>query len=503
MKMEREILKVEELVDAFASGKLIPCPKKPVNKRVLMRTVHAWKLDTEKEHNQVRAFFQRAVAWSDAQMRLFIDSVLRGYQVPLIYLRKLPDSQGYEIIDGQQRINALYGFMTGERVIERHEITKAADSAGVNVRYDHISPLFNPEKSREFPDWMRKEECPWAGTVFNDPNPKKRLPEKYQKQFRETKITVSIMTEASDDEAAALFTRLQGGSALTTMEKLDALPGQFCGYVRQVGGKFPTEWPKHPFVEKFVPTPRTDRGQVRQLVAQTFALFLSRRSFLEKGIGEKPFCSVGGAALDECYRAHTLIEADTVERFVQILNNLYELLADRDDNRKLDNPNFMHLVLLADMLADCSPQWGRGIVGALKDWDEMLRDAEQHKKDNGAAAPTDNLILATLFGNYRKPSATHISNRHAIYARQMLILLLAKDPQLNVQLRAFIEKGWTDALREAAYYLENRQCCHCDKKSIEFTSAHFQQMPGHAQGMFYENWALVCKNCNDIAPTSA
>ena len=58
--------------------------------------------------------YQRGAVWSDAQKKKLIDSVLRGYPLPLIYLhykRKMVAGmvrEDLEIIDGQQRINALY-----------------------------------------------------------------------------------------------------------------------------------------------------------------------------------------------------------------------------------------------------------------------------------------------------------------------------------------------------------------------------------------------------------
>ena len=63
--------------------------------------------------------YQRAAVWSENQQKKLIDSVMRGYPLPLIYLhhkKKIVagmQSEGLEIIDGQQRINALYNFGEG------------------------------------------------------------------------------------------------------------------------------------------------------------------------------------------------------------------------------------------------------------------------------------------------------------------------------------------------------------------------------------------------------
>jgi uncharacterized protein with ParB-like and HNH nuclease domain len=63
--------------------------------------------------------YQRGAVWSDTQKKKLIDSVLRGYQLPLIYLHHIVRDvaghrrEDFEIIDGQQRINALYEFSEG------------------------------------------------------------------------------------------------------------------------------------------------------------------------------------------------------------------------------------------------------------------------------------------------------------------------------------------------------------------------------------------------------
>ncbi len=57
--------------------------------------------------------YQRGVVWTRNQQRKLIDSVMRGYQLPIIYLHDIKKvvanrtNESYEIIDGQQRIESL------------------------------------------------------------------------------------------------------------------------------------------------------------------------------------------------------------------------------------------------------------------------------------------------------------------------------------------------------------------------------------------------------------
>jgi len=57
--------------------------------------------------------FQRESVWSDRDRAKLIDSILRGYPIPAIFLyeRHADGSLVYDVIDGKQRIEAIFRFM--------------------------------------------------------------------------------------------------------------------------------------------------------------------------------------------------------------------------------------------------------------------------------------------------------------------------------------------------------------------------------------------------------
>ncbi|MFD6372627.1 DUF262 domain-containing protein, partial [Streptomyces roseolus] len=58
--------------------------------------------------------YQRKLVWSVAEKQLLIDSILDGYPIPLILLAERPEIYGsgkYEIIDGMQRLDAIFSFI--------------------------------------------------------------------------------------------------------------------------------------------------------------------------------------------------------------------------------------------------------------------------------------------------------------------------------------------------------------------------------------------------------
>ncbi|MCY6482807.1 DUF262 domain-containing protein [Clostridium aestuarii] len=60
--------------------------------------------------------YQRKLVWSIEEKSAFIDSIMKGYPVPLILLAEIStdDNTTFEIIDGMQRLNAIVSFIEGE-----------------------------------------------------------------------------------------------------------------------------------------------------------------------------------------------------------------------------------------------------------------------------------------------------------------------------------------------------------------------------------------------------
>ena len=151
-------------------------------------------------------------------------------------------AESYEIIDGQQRINALFDFREG------------------------AIKLFDPIKDEEearFPQFIKNVSCPWAGKDFMGLDPV------YQNLFDETELIYAKIDTSTDDEARDLFIRLQAGLPLNAQEKRDAWPGGFTEFVLHFGGKPQIKrYPGHDFFIKKV-NKSIDRGNTRQLLIFT------------------------------------------------------------------------------------------------------------------------------------------------------------------------------------------------------------------------------------------
>ena len=121
--------------------------------------------------------FQRPAVWSTAQKQLLIDSILREYDVPKMYWRKVgekPDQ--YDVVDGQQRLRAIWSFVDAE---------------------------FRLLKDAEPIDGMTVGGCGYD-----------TLPDDLRIRFDQYSLDVVVLEDTDEDEVREMFLRLQNGTSL-------------------------------------------------------------------------------------------------------------------------------------------------------------------------------------------------------------------------------------------------------------------------------------------------
>ena len=249
--------------------------------------------------------YQRGEVWTPDQQKKLIDSIFRGYQLPIIYLHDIRREvfgkvqERLEVIDGQQRINALHRYFKGEFALYEVNDTRA--------RF----PAFLHD--------IQKHPCPWGGKEFHS------LPAEWKKTLLEKELPIAFIRDADENEVRDLFVRLQAGFPLNAQEKRDSLPGEFTDFILKLGGK-PARvgYPGHQlFTSLMGLKPGTDRGRTRQLAAQVTVLFLEQRRE-----GPDYFSDTKRAEVDSYYYTQLDFDADSPEcqRLRGILDKLCELL---------------------------------------------------------------------------------------------------------------------------------------------------------------------------------
>ena len=144
-----------------------------------------------------RPEYQRGPVWSTKQKQLLIDTILRDLDIPKLYFRSVHGGNyEFEIVDGQQRLNAIWGFRKN-----KFKLLKDSD----------------PIDGRDV-----------ANITYQD------LPQDLQDKFDMYPLDVVILEGASLDEVEEMFVRLQNGTSLKAAEKRNALPGNMKYFVRDL-----------------------------------------------------------------------------------------------------------------------------------------------------------------------------------------------------------------------------------------------------------------------------
>jgi hypothetical protein len=409
--------------------------------------------------------YQRGEVWTRAQQKRLIDSVLRGYPIPLIYLHHIKTEvagakrEDFEIIDGQQRITSLSDFEDGA--------------------FKLFDPIKDAEESR-FPSFIQEQPCPWGSKTFDELTPE------LQDQFLNTKLSVVMIETGVANEARDLFIRLQAGMPLNSQEKRDAWPGHFTEFVLKIGGKPQVpKYPGHEFFPVVMKAKGHKRGESRQLAAQMIMLYMSHR---ESG-GEK-LCDINRDAIDTFYYKHLDFDSqsEVARRFREILDRVKQLLSD-GKRPKVIGHEAIHLVLLMDsLLDDYTLSWTGTFATAFDKFREALVLGKKTRHDSN---PTEYWLKYGQWTRVNTDRADTILRRHQFFVQKMYELV---KPQMKDPTRIY---GALE--RELIYYRDKKKCqapeCGGD---VPWSDHEIHHVEEHSKGgpTTMDNGALVHKHCH-------
>ena len=410
--------------------------------------------------------YQRGVVWTTDQQMKLIDSVMRGYQLPIIYLHDIKreiagrTQEFYDIIDGQQRIAALHLFVEGA-----FSLYEADD-----------------EKAR-FPKFLREHPCPWGGKDFHS------LSEDLKAKLLNAKLPIAFIETENDHEVRDLFVRLQAGLPLNSQEKRDSYPGQFAEFVLRLGGKPEiARYPGHDFFKRVLKMkPERDRGKTRQLAAQVAVLFLEQHDK-----GKHHFTDINAKAIDDYYYTHLDFDAstNTCQRLIDILSKLNDLLG-AGNRPKLRAHDAIHLVLLLNSVwDDYTRSWESTLAAAQDRFSEVLARAAKTKSD---ANPDEAWLRYGVWTRTNSDRGDSIRRRHHFYSQRMVTYignLTPKDPR----------RVFGSLEREIIYWRDGKVCVVCGSE-VPWAEVEIHHIKEHSEGgrTELENGKLVHRHCHPKA----
>ena len=380
--------------------------------------------------------YQRGSVWQKRQQQMLIDSLLRGYHLPVFYfhVRQTPTKHGvntrYEIIDGQQRVNSITGFRRGDFTL--------------------LDPIASDSR---FARHLRDKPCEWAKLSYD------QLPTRLRDELLDREVTVAEILDATIDEARDLFVRLQQGADLTAQERRDALPGEFGGAVEKIAGRDGRSHGHSFFQDIMRMKPRSDRGRTRQFVAQLLA------AIFEWSTSGK-FIDLDKAAIDRHYYDYMELRDRTaeVEQFEHVLNDVYQSLRGWR-GRKVPNHLALHLIVMWHQLQDrYTNSWKSQVYDVVQLFMNELSEANSLFKAGTVNNFYAGYVSGTKAGSDKRDSITRRHSYFLDWMRSKLDLTpKSSRTSLSVDDRHLV---FTKTQGKCAY-ADNAQICG-DNRDVNF-----------------------------------
>lgn len=165
-------------------------PKEP-DLSTIYRRIKSGEIDLQPD-------FQRDLVWNKAKKQSLIDTILREWQFPPIFMVVPPSGRTLDVLDGQQRLNAIFEYFEDKFEID-----------------GRIAP--HDERIMRL-----------AGLRYSQLAPEDRG------RFDRFSVRVFELTDYKEDEPYELFFRLNQGSALTPAEKRNTFYGPVRNQVRDL-----------------------------------------------------------------------------------------------------------------------------------------------------------------------------------------------------------------------------------------------------------------------------
>jgi hypothetical protein len=455
MKSELKQRTLQKLADAYSHKELCPNPE-----------------------------YQRgAYKWTLAQKQKLIDSLLRGYQIPLFYVHLIQKVHTFtdsvettaELVDGQQRLAAIVSYLHNE------------------------FPLPNPQNAEPGPESPR-----WSGKKFDE------LDQEDKARLLGRELLVVQMTEDSRNEVRDLFIRLQAGTPLTAQEKRDAWPGEFTIFVIRHAGK-----PGHKLANQkafFNLFPRSRRLSVDDEEHYVDGLAETRKFFaglamtiMRRERSGVDFVDLKGKVIDDFYREKENLELNeqdpAAQRVIRVLDTVAQLpgFESLREGPRMSFQWAFHLALLVDSLigGNYAPAWRNDVINAFMAFRAEVAQAHLHHKETKESLPHYERFGRLLSGS-GSDTANIIRDRHSFLLAQVYpkIRIIPRDPN-----RCF------DTLEKEVIWNRDRGLCQnpdCKLPGhrVPFKNATIHHVHEHTAGgpTTLQNGILVCQDCHASRP---
>lgn len=383
--------------------------------------------------------YQRPPAWSRKQKQLLMDTIFRNYDIPKFYWRKVSrdDSVQYEVVDGQQRLRAIWEF-------ENDEFAFSRDTDPING-FDVASKKFS------------------------------QLDPEVMEVFDTYSIDVVIITDAKEDEneneVRDMFLRLQNGTTLKAQEKRNAMTGSMRDFVKEVA--------KHPFLNncKF----SNARYTFDHISAQTILIELNGGP-----------TNVKDADLNRMYKEHK--DFDKKGTIARKVNSVFKFLqkAFPEKTPELERYNVINLYCLSSLLIERYVY--QDLPESLANW---FIEFECARREDGAKHEEDRELALV---EYRRMTSYSTDTEESIRGRVDMFeqRFFADCPNIEPK---DLNRDFSHEQRLAIYRKNDGICqirIKCDGNKVAWDNWHADHIKSHSNGgkTTVSNGQVACASCN-------
>jgi hypothetical protein len=429
--------------------------------------------------------YQRgAYKWNVAQKQKLIDSLLRGYQIPLFYVHLIQKVHTFtdsvettaELVDGQQRLAAIVSYLQNEFSLPNPQVAVA---------------------DAEMPRW--------SGRKFDELNPDDKT------CLLERELLVVQMTEDSRNEVRDLFIRLQAGTPLTAQEKRDAWPGEFTNFVIRHAGK-PGHKLSNPkaffslFRKSLHRLSVDDEEHYVDGLAETRKFFAGMAmTIMRRERSGVDFVDLKGKVINDFYMENENLELSeqdsAAQRVIRVLDTVAQLpgFENLREGPRMTFQWALHLALLVDslMAGNYAPAWRSDVIHAFMAFRAEVAKAHLHHKQTKESLPHYERFGRLLAGS-GSDTADVIRDRHSFLLGQVYpkIQIIPRDPD-----RCF------DTLEKEVIWNRDRGLCQNPDckwpgRRVPFNKATIHHVQEHTAGgpTTLQNGILVCQDCHASRP---
>lgn len=401
-----------------------------------------WPLTTvfgTKDRIDTNPDYQRPPVWSLSQKQLLIDTILRRYDIPKMYWRRVsknPDK--YEVVDGQQRLRTIWEFIEGK-------FSLGKDAESING-FDLRNVTYNKENAKILPDDLRRD-------------------------FDIYPLDVIIMSDTDEEEVREMFLRLQNGTSLKAQEKRNAMSGNMRDFVKQIA------------THKFFENCKFDNSRY------TYDLIAAQMIKTELAGGP---CNVKNADLNKMYKENSAFDIDGTKarKVKQVLDYLLKVFPEKTP--ELERYSSVSLYIIISYLLEryaC-----QNLHHTIKNWFIKFETYRREQKQLDVDSCDPEIFSYHDLTSHSSDSDVSLEKRNNILFRKYL----EYNPTIELKDN---NRSFTHEQRIVIYRKNNHTCqlrLKCDGKKCEWGNWEADHIIPWSKGgkTVVENGQVACPECN-------